>query len=136
MEGPANSHAELVRAAYGRLFAGDVEGFLDCLSDDCIVHEAESLPYGGAHEGREGIRRLVTRIMDTWRVFQFDIEELLPGRDTVIAYGRMTVAGKNTAASASFPLAEHWRIRDSKVIGITAIYGDTHLARQAAGEGE
>lgn len=134
MDVSANNHAELVRMAYGRLFAGDLDGFLDCLGEDCVVHEAQSLPYGGTHKGREGIRHLVTRIMDTWQVFRFDIEEVLSGPDTAIAYGRMTVAGKNTGASASFPLAEHWRIRDNRVIEITAIYGDTHRARQAAGD--
>lgn len=125
--------AGVVRKAYGHLFGGDLEAFLDCLAEDCVLHEAASLPYGGLHHGRDGIRRVVMQMMELWQTFRFDIEEILSSRDTVIAYGRMTVSGKGTGVTASFPLAKHWKVEGGKAVAITAVYGDTHLARQAAG---
>ncbi len=123
----------VVRAAYDHLFAGDLEAFLDCVHADCVLVEAKSLPYGGRHVGRESIKAAVLRVIDTWSEFRFDIEEILAGENSVIAYGMMVVRGRITDIEATFPLAERWAFKDGHVMEILAIYGDTVLAVHAAG---
>jgi len=123
----------VVRAAYDHLFAGDLEAFLDCVHANCVLVEAKSLPYGGRHVGRQSIKAAVLRVIDTWSEFRFDIEEMLVGENSVIAYGKMVVRGRMTDIEATFPLAERWAFKDGHVMEIVAIYGDTALAVHAAG---
>lgn len=123
----------IVQSAYDHLFAGDLEAFLDSLDANCALVEAETLPYGGRYVGRERIKAAVLQIMETWSEFRFDIDEMLTGDRSVMAYGRMVVRGRRTGIDASFPLAERWVIKNRRVVEIVAIYGDTALAIEAAG---
>jgi ketosteroid isomerase-like protein len=123
----------LVRAAYDHIFAGDLEAFLNCVHANCVLVEAKSLPYGGRHVGRQSIKAAILRVLDTWSEFRFDIEEILAGENSVIAYGMMVVRGRATDIEATFPLAERWVFKDGYVMEIVAIYGDTALAIHAAG---
>lgn len=129
----ASSRVLFVRAAYDKLFAGDLEAFVDCLDANCVLLEAKSLPYGGRYVGRESIKAAVLRIIDTWSDFHFDIEEMLTGESSVIAYGQMMVRGSMTGIEATFPIAERWLFEDGQVKEILAIYGDTALAIYVAG---
>lgn len=125
----------IVRTAYDLLFAGDLEGFLGCLDENCILVEADTLPYGGRHVGRETIRATVMQIMGLWSEFRFDIEEMLAGDTSVIAYGQMVVRARATGIEARFRLAERWVVEEGSVREITAIYGDTALALGTLGTG-
>lgn len=129
----ASTPTSIVKYAYDRLFAGDLEAFLDCLGDNCVLVEAGSLPYGGRHVGREAIKAVVIQIGGIWSDFRFDIKELLTGETSVIAYGQMVVRGRATGIEVTFPLAERWVFDGVSVSEITAVYGDTALAITAAG---
>lgn len=129
----ASDAIAIVQSAYDRLFAGDLEGFLDALAEDCVLIEAETLPYGGTHEGREAIRAVVHQILGLFDVFRFDIADMTASNKSVIAYGTMTLRGVRTGMEIAFPLAERWTVSDGRVRQITAIYGDTARVIEAAG---
>ena len=115
-----------VKRAYVALERGmDVQDFLVDFSDDCELHEAPSLPYGGMWRGKEGIARGVGTVFGTFDDFQFQVLGFLAGGDHVAAHLMLSGTGRKTGKHFSMPLLELWRFRDGKVVELRLFYFDS-----------
>lgn len=126
-------HARLgrVEKAYAGFRAGNLEDFLDPFDDDSIIIEAASLPYGGTYRGRDAIRAALMQIGEVWTNLSYDIEEIIAGRNYVIAYGDLHITARSTGRALSFKLAEVWRFEGERLISLQPLYFDTAEAISA-----
>lgn len=95
------------------------------VADDCVIREADSLPYGGTFHGPAGFVHLVKTVTATWGgVFTFDIKKVWTDNvDRMIQLSEIT--GSTEKGSFAMPMVENYIIRDGKITEITILYFDT-----------
>jgi steroid delta-isomerase-like uncharacterized protein len=71
---------------YGLINAGDVDGFIDQLSDDFVDHETGP----GIPPTKEGARQLFNILVGAFPDLRFDIEDIIESGDKVVARARIT----------------------------------------------
>ena len=112
---------------YAAFFAGDFEKWMSFWSEDSVIREAESLPYGGDHKGTAEIQALAEKMGGLYEEFQIDFDGIFGNDDRLVAIGTCNCVGRKTGKSASFSFAEVWVFNGDKVAEVTPIYGDTAL---------
>jgi ketosteroid isomerase-like protein len=108
---------DVVRGLYEANARGDAEAFMAGLADEIEWHEAEGMPYGGVHRGREAIGQnvlgpLLTDIPD----FALAAEEFIASGDTVAVVVRYTGTGKETGKELDLRVVHVWDVRDGQAI--------------------
>lgn len=121
----SDTRLEQVEKAYAGFRAGSLGDFLAPFDDDSVMIEASSLPYGGTYRGREAIGAALMQIVEVWTDLSYDIEEIIAGRNYVIAYGDLHVTARSTGRVMSFKLAEVWRFEGERLISLQPLYFDT-----------
>lgn len=101
-----------------------VEGLSPFIADDCVLHEAPSLPYGGDWIGPQGFFDLMNIIKSTWEGFAFTFETVLTNNVDLISY-RRRISGATPHGRFNMPVVEYWRFRDGKAVDILPVYFDT-----------
>ncbi len=127
---PASANLEVVREAYRQLERGNEEGFLAAFAEDVVGYEADSLPYGGAYPSKEGLRRMMHLMFNSWEKVSWNITELTAGGDLVVIHVIMTFTPRGGKAF-DFPVTEVWRFRDGLAIELRPFYWDTKLIADA-----
>jgi len=112
---------------------GDMEGVLACLTDDVIVHECDSVPYPGDHQGKDGFLGLLEAFMTTWDLEGgLQVDEILPAGDQrVLVRAHADVVAKATGKRLELRIAEIYTVRDGKIADIVVHYWDTHAMVEA-----
>lgn len=131
----AERNRALIKEAYAKLKAGDEDGFYDMFAEDAVLHEAESLPYGGTWRGKAMLRAGVQRMYEAWAEMLFEVEEVTAGGDIAIVLLHTSAKGHSSGKSYAFPVCELWRFRDGKVIELRPFYWDTRRALEVWGTG-
>ncbi|MGK2286371.1 nuclear transport factor 2 family protein [Pedomonas sp. V897] len=122
----ATDLVQLVKDAYASMLErGDIEGFLDFFAEDGALLEADTLPYGGRHVGRDAIRSALHKMAGSFSNFSFQPEVFTTADEWVVVYGTFTATARNSGKTASFKLAEAVHIVDGKIKLINPVYGDT-----------
>lgn len=117
---------EIMEAAYEAILGrGDIDGFLTFFSDDAVLIEPESLPYGGTYHGKAAIKAALESVFPHYSAFSFKPEAITCTGEWFIAYGPIAVTSAKTGKSISFPLAEVARIQNGKITMIHPVYSDT-----------
>jgi len=86
MKNIPQSVVEKMFAAFG---SGDVEKFLETVSDDTVwvYHGTQVIPKG-TYEGVEGARRFITGILDNTEILNFEPLEYISQDSKVVVLGR------------------------------------------------
>lgn len=117
---------EVVKAAYAAMLdRGDLEGFLSFFTDDSVLIEADSLPYGGRFVGVDAIRAALLKVVETYSEFSFKPDVFTTSGDWVVAYGMFAVTVRSSGKKVSFPLAEVSQVEGDKIKLIHPVYSDT-----------
>lgn len=119
---------------YEAMFAGDMETVKSFVAPDILIHEAESLPYGGTYRGPGGVDRLAALVYATWDDMDSRLVEVTAGGEYAVALMHFSAKGRKTGKSFSFPITEVWRFRDGKAIEWRPIYFDTRKCCEVFGE--
>jgi ketosteroid isomerase-like protein len=145
--GPAvtRTAAEIVRSVYRAFTSGDT-GLIDrtvreLFADDVVVHEAESLPWGGRYDGLETVAAMTQGLADPAAPIDaanLSVDELIvdesgaPGTAHVIAAVSFPWRGATTIQMRAL---EWFTIRHGKVSEIQVFLWDTGAAVSALGNG-
>lgn len=101
-----------------------VEEAAQFVAEDCVIREAESLPYGGTYRGPEGFVHLVHTVFGLWQDCRLDIQKVwTDGIDRMIHYSQMS--GHTGKGAFDMPMVEYYRVVDGKMKEITILYFDT-----------
>ena len=122
---------QTVMAGIDKVSKGDADGWWAMFHEDAVFHEADCLPYGGAHKGLPAIKKAFETLSLVYAHTTAVFEEILAGGDMVIAYQTITARIKANNNKVVFKVAELFRFRDGKVIEWRAHYFDSNLVASA-----
>lgn len=119
--------------ALGKLHPdSSIDELREIITEDCVVVEPDSLPYGGKYHGPEGMRDVVRAVFDAWQDFTSDIEQIVSDNvETMVLY--TVISGRTAKGTFSFPHMERYKVRDGKIAGLTLFYFDTGALAKLAG---
>jgi ketosteroid isomerase-like protein len=122
---------EIVREAYRHMDRRDFDGFTASFADDAVSIDPDSLPYGGVYSGgRTGLLELAHKMLGTYEVFEWEIEQFAGGGDIVFVHILITLKPHGKPAF-QHPVVELWRLRKRKVVEFKVFYFDTNLIVEA-----
>lgn len=107
------------KALADAFLAGDFETAMSYFDHDVVLHEAESLPYGGDHAGIDAMGAALMQILASAEVLA--VEHQYVDGDTVINMGRIRMR----STGREVRVAEIWRFANGKVVEMTPFYWDT-----------
>jgi ketosteroid isomerase-like protein len=116
-----------VEKLYALSGAGDWAAVAEYMSDDLVIVEADSLPYGGAYTGRNALRDLFEKVMAYWEDPSVEMHGITASQDRGVSILTLNVTSRQTGRRLALDIAETFRFRDSKLIEIKPYYFDTHL---------
>lgn len=112
----SEQNVEFVKGIYDAFARGDVPAVLGAFADDIEWFEAEGMPYGGLHRGRDAVvQNVFGPITEDVEGFAIILEELIGSGATVVAVVRYTGTGKATGKVLDVPVVHVWDIRDGKL---------------------
>lgn len=111
------ANVAVVKKFYELLANGDRDGaYAACMAEDCVLHEAGSLPYGGVYAGRELMKTTLSGVTGRFDQFRYEIRNYLAGGDEVVVHLHMSGVGRESRKPFALPVMELWRFRDGKAI--------------------
>ena len=124
----------LVKRFYQYLDENDREGAYDnIISDDCVLHEADVLPYGGVYRGRNLMKETLAGVMAGFDEFECEIRNYLAGGDEVVVHLNISGVGRQSRKPFSLPLMELWRFENGKAVELRPfLFDPTALAEALA----
>jgi hypothetical protein len=124
----ADSAVSIVREFILRFQAQNFEGVLELLSDDVVIHESDSVPYGGDHVGKDGFIRFASMFPKVWEFGEVDdsaYRYIDGGPESAVALASFPVKALATGTELDLRVAEIFTVRDGKITDIEAYYWDT-----------
>jgi uncharacterized protein len=110
------------------------------LSEDFIVRQPASLPYGGDWLGPAAYIELIRKVRETWcdLVVHSSVMVHEPGSEYVVIL--MQVSGRGRHGEFAMPVADVCRVQNGKICQLTPMYHDTkwlheiHFGRERKNE--
>jgi steroid delta-isomerase-like uncharacterized protein len=90
-------NSQMMKQAYERISAGDLDGFMDLLADDLVEHEAVE----GFPSTKEGVRQFFAAYMAAFPDLRMELEDVVESGDKVWARARCT--GTHTGELMGMP---------------------------------
>jgi ketosteroid isomerase-like protein len=123
----------ILTALYGKAHIGDWDGVAAYLSDDLVIHEAASLPFGGEYRGRAALRQLYGIVMAYWDSPSVDVYSIVGDETHVVALMNFTMTSKLTGNTFTQKMAEVSTLADGLVTEMRIHYYDTAQVAAEAG---
>lgn len=107
----------LVKSGYAAAAVGDMDSVMALLAPGIVWHEAESLPYGGVHQGPEAVMQQVfAAIGQDWADYAAEPLRFIDGRDHVIVLGEYRGVHNGSGGRLQAPFAHVWRMADGQLV--------------------
>jgi ketosteroid isomerase-like protein len=130
----SNANAALIERFENSYLAGDIDDVMTILSDDIVVHEPTSVPYAGAHRGKDAFLGLQQQFVAVWDLPDGVELEILPaGDDRVLVLVDGTAIARATGERYRLRIAEVYTVAEERIASIEVFYFDTKLLAQAVG---
>jgi putative acetyltransferase len=126
--------AELARAMYASLNAGDLDGFFELLHPEIELREGFLAPDADAYHGHEGVRDWILRTTEAMSFARFEPGHFMRVGNALVIPVRVTGTGAGSGAEVSADVVHVGRMRDGKV-SLLGSYPDLQQALEAAGAG-
>jgi ketosteroid isomerase-like protein len=108
------SNLETIRAIY-ELFAGKgLDRVLELVDTECVITQDKDLPWGGLHEGFDGVMTFAAAIGGTVHS-TLTSEAMFEAGDQVINCGRSRGTVLATGVAFDVPFVHIWTIHNTKV---------------------
>ena len=113
----SQQHRELVSRFNDRWASQDLDGVLECVTDDFVFDWSESRsPFKGVYRGHEGLMQYWADQVEAWE--EFDIEELETisiDADRLISVDKVRGLGKTSGIVLEAVGAMLWTVREGKL---------------------
>jgi ketosteroid isomerase-like protein len=122
----------LVKRFYEYLADGDRDGaYANVMDEDCVLHEADALPYGGVYRGRALMKEVLRDVVARFDEFEVEIRNYLAGGDEVVVHLHLAGVGRESRKPFSIPVMELWRVHDGKVVELRPFLYDSAAMAEA-----
>jgi|ERR1700674_210113 ketosteroid isomerase-like protein len=108
----------VVRAYYEGGQRGDISGYGAFLHPDFVVRAPNYLPWGGAHDGEQFLRKVLPQVVPVLDFSRFSFESTTAEEDRVVALINVGVTGGDQLIKIS----EHWVLKDQKAFSLWVAY--------------
>jgi ketosteroid isomerase-like protein len=125
----STENVRTVRRLFQAVEERDLAGILEAYHPGIVIHEADSLPYGGDHCGLQGAKRHAYGFWRTWRFLQSpeDIKlgaTFLDGGDRVVALFRHRARSAD-GKKIDLPVVGVYEVRGGRVVEARMFHFDT-----------
>ncbi|KRA31089.1 hypothetical protein ASD81_16520 [Nocardioides sp. Root614] len=110
---------------YNAALSKDLVAIAAILHPNVIVHEASSLPYGGAHEGRDNVLILLAMLFDGIPLELVVRSEVLISGSRAAAFLEVPFGFDDSANPISMPVVETFVVEQGLITQIRPYYFDT-----------
>ena len=129
----AQDNVDVIESAWKAFRKGDIEAVLGFYADSASIVAPESLPWGGGHEGPEGMRTLLAKALEHFTEFKSVPEKVLGADDN-----HVIVVARNTGRTKAGNRIDHlvvwvYQLRDG-AITYAEMFGDTAAVLEALGD--
>lgn len=121
----AMTPAEVMGAVYAHMRKGEWDEAEKYVSDDFILFEPESLPYGGVWKGKDVFRRLFPAVMGAFDNPTPEPVEMTSGKEWANLIVNFGVTSKKTGIRTTYRVIESARVVDEKMVEMYLHYFDT-----------
>ncbi|HLM59037.1 MAG TPA: nuclear transport factor 2 family protein [Pyrinomonadaceae bacterium] len=122
----------VVQSVYEAFGRGDAAGVLAACAEEINWRfpPSEVVPYFGERRGHQGVIEFLTRIGGAVEFEEFEVRELIPAGDRVVALGRERGRVRATGKTFENEWAMFYTLRDGKVVELRS-YEDTAAVADA-----
>ncbi len=112
--GSAHQNEILLRMAYDAQARGDIDAYLDLLSEDVVLHVPGRSRIAGEYRGKEEVRGHFMEIASLWGgTFRTEIHDVLAGEEHVV--GLVRGRAERDSGAVDLPRVHVWHVRDGKL---------------------
>ncbi|WP_460719421.1 nuclear transport factor 2 family protein [Nocardia heshunensis] len=104
------------------------------LAPDVVMHQAESLPYGGLWHGRCGFRGFLEAMAAAWDGLWFDEQQFLTDGDRVVVFSRGRLRARASGRMVETSLLQWISFEDGLITEFRPYYQDTSVVLAALAE--
>lgn len=122
---PADGLA-IVEELARRFQAGELEAAFELYHPRIRIEQPESLPHGGVHEGRDGIRAMAAMFAQYWTRVIAEPRRTPCGDGRVLQLTTQTWTAKATGKLASMDVVELFSFAGGQIAEIRVFQHDTH----------
>ncbi len=94
-------------------------------ASDVVLHQAESLPYGGIWRGHDGMERFFAAMSQAWEEFEIVEQEFLSTSGTAVVLTQVHARARATGRELDFPILQTIRVVDGRIAEVRPFYWDT-----------
>jgi uncharacterized protein len=114
---------------------GDLEGAMALMHPEVVIHEPESMPYGGTYHGREGAAAIGRKLAEMFEpTGDMQVEYFDGGDDLVIVHVHQPGRSVKTGQQCDTNLIELHTVREGMIAEIRIFNWDTAGMLRACGE--
>ncbi len=106
---------EVVERLYRAFAARDFDEILRLVSPEVVIEQDPALPWGGRHEGHEGLQRFVLALLGAIDS-EVTVHELFAAGDRVVQYGRTAGTTRANGNQFDIPECHVWTVADGQVV--------------------
>ncbi len=104
----------LLRMAYDAQARGDIDAYIDLLSEDIVLHIPGRSRIAGEYRGKEEVRRHFREIATlSGGTFRTQIHDVLAGEEHVV--GLVRAQAERDGATVDLPRVHVWHVRNGKL---------------------
>jgi ketosteroid isomerase-like protein len=92
---------------------------------DVVLHQADSLPYGGIWRGHDGMERFFAAMSQAWSEFEMIEQEFLSTSGTAVVLTQVHARARATGRQLDFPILQTIRVVDGRIAEVRPFYWDT-----------
>ncbi|GAA4042483.1 nuclear transport factor 2 family protein [Parerythrobacter jejuensis] len=115
---------ELLSQVYAKAGARDWDGVEALIHPDFILHEGESLPFGGQWTGKDALQRCAAAMYGTWEAASVDIHDITGGDEWAVVVLTLTMTSKKGGAPFQQTVCEAGRFKDGLLHELRIHYFD------------
>lgn len=120
----SDNPVEVVERFTAALAAADLDSCLSLVSEQLVFSEAESLPFGGDHVGRQGFLDLLADVSRDYRV-RLEKPIVAEAGDRVLVRVRGTIAARQTGRQLSLEALDLYEVQAGLITRVDVFYRDS-----------
>ncbi len=110
------SNIDIVRDHYAASARGDIAAMMADVSPDVVWTEMEGFPCAGTWVGPQQVIDNVFAVLgSTWEGYQFTLERLIDGGDSIVGVGEYSGIYRRTGKSMRARVAHVWRLEADRI---------------------
>jgi uncharacterized protein len=92
---------------------------------DVVLHQAESLPYGGIWRGHDGMETFFAAMSQAWEEFEIVEQDFISTSGTAVVLTQVHARARATGRELDFAILQTIRVVDGRIAEVRPFYWDT-----------